>query len=64
MIFTLMLWALCAPGGYLAGQVYCHKNKTSEVVIPYVAAALPPVGAVLALLVIIQAQTTEETEDE
>lgn len=45
---------MSAPAAYLAGDVWAEKNKQEAGYIPALCALLPPVGAILALIVLTQ----------
>ena len=51
---VLALLAMAAPGGYLAGSVYLEMNDSDQDWLPYAGAFFIPLGAILALLCIIQ----------
>ena len=56
IIPVIALWALTAPAGYLAGDVYATKNRVGQSILPFLAAAFPPLAMVLAMVVITQTQ--------
>ena len=54
------LWALAAPMGYIIGDVFCHKNNVSPDTAKMACiacAALTPMAAMLAVLLIVQTET-------
>ena len=54
------IWALCAPMGYLAGDLFAERfTGDTSGLLPLLGALFPPVGAVLALLVILSAHTED-----
>lgn len=59
ILYLIAVWALAAPPGYLAGDVYAAQNYGPDDdiadIIPWIAAAFPPLAAVLAVIVITQA---------
>jgi Na+/proline symporter len=57
VVVACVLVLLSAPAGYLAGEVYRDVFKVDpEGILPWAAAAFPPLAAVLALMVILTAE--------
>lgn len=56
MLAVMMMWAMAAPAGYLAGDVYCEMSENTDLArfLPWVCAALPPFGAMVAIFVLIR----------
>ena len=56
--------AIAAPASYLAGSVYLEMNKSKGLVewLPYACAAFLPLGAIIAVVVMTQAEATKGDE--
>lgn len=46
LIPVIAFWAMSAPAGYLAGDVYLSHNDLKYELLPWLTALLPPLGAV------------------
>lgn len=64
MTMAITFWALAAPMGYLAGDIfvalYLKEDHPMADGVPWVAAAFPPLGAVLAVVVLFSELKGEE----
>lgn len=61
-MLLVVLLAVAAPCGYLAGDVYTNKYKSSPEMtkaLPILAACFPPLAAVLAIILIFDANKGE-----
>lgn len=61
-----MMWCLAAPMGFLVGDVFAHRNLLPDdvaKVLPYLCAVFTPLGAIVALVLIVQTETVERDED-
>ena len=63
-----VMWCIAAPMGFLAGDVFVSKFKSSPDIpkgLPWLSAVFPPLGAALAMVVIAHVEAIEvENEDE
>lgn len=62
LIPFIAVWFCAAPAGYLAGDVYVEKNQSEADYVPWLSAALPPLAAVLAVVVLTQIQSEENSK--
>ena len=63
-----MMWCLAAPMGFLAGDVFLSRypgTSPNFEYLPYLAAVFTPLGALIAVVLIVQTQPqlTEKEED-
>lgn len=60
LIYVIAMWVICAPMGYLAGDVFATTMGEKAGIDPnltkWLGALFPPVGAVLALTTILNAE--------
>ena len=58
IIYFLALWAVAAPMGWLAGDVFHSQNKIEGDASMYrvLGAAFPPAGAVMAIVAILKSE--------
>ena len=61
----IAMWLLAAPAGYLAGAAFARQNKMSGAeVVPWFAAAVPPLAAMLAVMVLMREGIDNIKEEE
>lgn len=57
MIAAIVMYIMAAPAGYLAGDIFAHQQELSDkdaVPISIAAALLPPLAALLAVIVLLK----------
>lgn len=68
LIYIIAMWAICAPMGYLAGDVFAETLGKEAGVDPdltkWLGALLPPAAAVMALLVIMNGEIAVKKGDD
>ena len=60
------MWAMAAPMGYLAGIAFCNvmKIKSGAEYVPWLGAVLTPMGMVMALMVVVSDEVSQDGESE
>ena len=58
--FLFAVWAMAVPGGYLAGDLWAdrHPDKAPDG-LPWLTAIITPLGAVLAVILIFEANISK-----
>ena len=52
----IAMWMLSMPASYLAGDVYASRNPKVSSAFPWLCAVLTPLGAVAAIMTIIEVE--------
>lgn len=64
LIAFIAMYAIFAPASYLAAKVWAYQNGIeNEMHVAIAAAFLPPMGAVLALIVLTQDEVDNDNDD-
>lgn len=50
------MWCMALPMGYLAGSVFAELHELDGSILPLVSALFPPLGMILAAVIIIQTE--------
>ena len=61
-------WAVSAPMGYLVGDLFVSRVKFQDEdfarAVPWLAGIFPPLGAILALVVMVQIETATKDDNQ